>query len=67
MKTNIVKYMYICKTKNCIVNTENMRKRETGPYIPNSIFYFMGKPKSCKEMNTIFILIKFLLEINENH
>lgn len=55
-----------CRTKKCTVNTENMRKKETSLTLQTLCFILWEKTKSCKEMNTIFILIKFLIEINEN-
>lgn len=55
-----------CRTKNCTVNTENMRKKETSLTLQTLYFILWEKTKSCKEMNTIFILIKSLIEINEN-
>lgn len=55
-----------CRTKKCTVNTENMRKKETSLTLQTLIFILWEKTKSCKEMNTIFILIKSLKEINEN-
>lgn len=55
-----------CRTKNCTVNTENMRKKETSLTLQTLFFILWEKTKSCKEMNTIFILIKSLIEINEN-
>lgn len=55
-----------CWTKKCTVNTENMRKKETSLTLQTLFFILWEKTKSCKEMNTIFILIKSLIEINEN-
>lgn len=55
-----------CKTKKCTVNTENMRKKETSLTLQTLFLILWEKTKSCKEMNTIFILIKSLIEINEN-
>lgn len=55
-----------CRTKKCTVNTENMRKKETSLTLQTLFFILREKTKSCKEMNTIFILIKSLIEINEN-
>lgn len=54
------------RTKKCTVNTENMRKKETSLTLQTLFFILWEKTKSCKEMNTIFILIKSLIEINEN-
>lgn len=55
-----------CRTKKCTVNTENMRKKETSLTLQTLFFILWEKTKSCKEKNTIFILIKSLIEINEN-
>lgn len=55
-----------CRTKKCTVNTENMRKKETSLTLQTLFFILWEKTKSCKEMNTSFILIKSLIEINEN-
>lgn len=55
-----------CRTKKCTVNTENMRKKETSLTLQTLFFILWEKTKGCKEMNTIFILIKSLIEINEN-
>lgn len=55
-----------CRTKKCTVNTENMRKKETSLTLQTLFFILWEKTKSCKEMNTIFILIQSLIEINEN-
>lgn len=55
-----------CRTKKCTVNTENRRKKETSLTLQTLFFILWEKTKSCKEMNTIFILIKSLIEINEN-
>lgn len=55
-----------CRTKKCTFNTENMRKKETSLTLQTLFFILWEKTKSCKEMNTIFILIKSLIEINEN-
>lgn len=55
-----------CRTIKCTVNTENMRKKETSLTLQTLFFILWEKTKSCKEMNTIFILIKSLIEINEN-
>lgn len=46
--------------------TESMRKKETSLTLQTLFFILWEKTKSCKEMNTIFILIKSLIELNEN-
>lgn len=55
-----------CRTKKCTVNTESMRKKETSLTLQTLYFILWEKTRSCKEMNTIFILSKSLIEINEN-